>query len=98
MHRASVESEARRGLADANVAMQDRSSCPPDEQVRALAAGKFRDDAILVDHVNNCEWCRREYRDHDRDIEFNKFIGLSTKLAYVVILAIIIVAVFRSCS
>ena len=73
----------------------DRSQCPADERVRALANGKIPDDPALAKHVEECEWCAREYRDHARDLEFNRFISRSTKLMYVVILVIIVIEIVR---
>jgi hypothetical protein len=85
---------------DAAVAVEtdnapDRSQCPPDEKVRALAKGDIIGDKLLEQHVEECEWCAREYRDHAKDLEWNRFIGRSTKASYLVILAIIIFEIVR---
>ena len=76
----------------------DRNQCPPDEKVRAFAKGKISGDTTVEEHIQNCQWCAREYRDHARDLEWNRFIGRSTKASYVVILAIIIFEIIRHLS
>ena len=85
---------------DAAVAVEadnapDRSQCPPDEKVRELAKGDIVGDKVLEQHVEECEWCAREYRDDAKDLEWNRFIGRSTKALYLVILAIIIFEIVR---
>src|SRR5579863_4531785 len=73
----------------------DRSQCPPDEKVRTFADGKLS-DASLEMHIRQCEWCAREYRDHARDLEWNRFIRRSTWALSLVVLAIIIFEALRS--
>ena len=73
----------------------DRSQCPPDAKVRAFAKGDISGDESLEEHVQQCVCCAREYRDHLKDLEWNRFIGRSTKASYLVILAIIIFEVVR---
>jgi hypothetical protein len=75
----------------------DRSNCPPDERVRAYANGEITDDASLVEHIKQCAWCAEEFKDHARDLEWNRFINRSIKVASVVLLAILIVSALRSC-
>jgi len=92
-----------RDKKDAAVAVEtestpDRSQCPPDEKVRALAKGDISGDKKLEQHVEECEWCAREYKDHARDLEWNRFVGRSTKASYLVILAIIIFEIIRHLS
>src|SRR5579875_2421849 len=77
-------------------ATPDRTHCPPDEKVRALASGELSDPSV-EEHVRECSWCSAEYRDHQRDLESNRFIKRSTYGLYVVILVIIVVEVLRSC-
>lgn len=86
------------GAIDEVVPAADRSECPPDEKIRALAKGELSGDRTLQQHVKECEWCAREYRDHAKDLEWNRFIDRSTKASYVVILAIIIFEVIRHLS
>jgi hypothetical protein len=74
----------------------DRSHCPPDGRVRAYADGKIQDDKSLADHVAQCPWCAAEFKDHARDLEWNRFLNLSTWLSILVILVIVITAVLRS--
>jgi hypothetical protein len=75
----------------------DRTHCPPDEKVRAYANGEILEDKFLDEHLHQCQWCSQEFRDHARDLEWNRFISRSTKASYVVILAIVVVALLRSC-
>ncbi len=77
----------------------DRSRCPPDEEVRAFvtANGKVTKDESLEEHIRQCEWCAREYRDHASDLKWNQFITRSTKASYLVLIAIVIAIVLRSC-
>lgn len=79
--------------------LPDRSQCPADEKVRALAMGKgnITKDQSLEEHIRQCEWCAREYRDHAMDLEWNRFITRSTKASYVVLVAIVVAVVLRSC-
>jgi hypothetical protein len=77
-------------------ALPDRSHCPPDEKVRDLAAGKFEDEAVKQ-HIERCELCNREFHDHARDLEWNRFLSRSTYGSYVVVALLIAMAVFRSC-
>lgn len=74
----------------------DRTDCPPDARVRAYANGKIQDDQSIADHVVECPYCARELKDHARDLAVNRFLNLSTWLATLVILAIVIAAVLRS--
>jgi hypothetical protein len=76
--------------------LPDRNQCPPDEKVRDLAAGKLQDEAVKQ-HVEHCEACNREFHDHARDLEWNRFLSRSTYGSYVVIAVLIAMAVFRSC-
>ncbi|MBV8831149.1 MAG: hypothetical protein JO108_18185 [Acidobacteriaceae bacterium] len=73
----------------------DRTQCPPDERIRALAKGELSGKNLLQQHVEECEWCAREYKDHARDPELNRLINRSTKAIDVVILAIIIFEIVR---
>jgi hypothetical protein len=77
-------------------ALPDRSQCPPDEMVRAVAAGKLDDEAVKQ-HIEKCELCNREFHDHARDLEWNRFLSRSTYGSYVVVAVLIAMAVFRSC-
>lgn len=76
--------------------LPDRSQCPSDKMVRALAAGKVDDEAVKQ-HIEKCELCNREFHDHARDLEWNRFLSLSTYGSYVVLAVLIAMAVFRSC-
>lgn len=77
-------------------ALPDRSQCPPDEMVCALAAGKL-DDGAVKQHIEKCELCNRESHDHARDLEWNRFLGRSTYGSFVVLAVLSAMAVFRSC-
>lgn len=76
----------------------DRTQCPPDAKVRSFAKGEITGDTALEQHIQDCPWCARELKDHERDLEWNRFVGRSTKASYLVILAIIIFEVFRHIS
>jgi hypothetical protein len=75
----------------------DRSNCPTDDKVRAFANGEISGDQFLEEHLRQCSWCAQEYRDLARDLEWNRFIRRSTKASCLVILAIVVFEVLRSC-
>jgi hypothetical protein len=75
----------------------DRSHCPPDDKVRAYANGEISEGHSIAEHLRQCSWCAREYRDHAKDLEWNRFINRSTKAFYFVLPVIVVVAALRSC-
>src|SRR5271165_3079481 len=62
----------------------DRSKCPPDDRVRALANGELPENKELQGHISQCAACAREYQDHLKDLASQRFIKRSTRISYVV--------------
>ena len=88
--------ESHSGNLTNKESLPDRSQCPPDVTVRDLAAGKIQNEAVKK-HIEHCEACKREFFDHARDLEWNRFLSRSTYGSFVVVAVLIGMAVFRSC-
>ena len=75
----------------------DRANCPPDTRVKAYAKGEISGDSSLEEHVRQCAWCASEYRDHVKDLIWDRFLKQSTNASFIVVAAIIIAVSLRSC-
>ena len=94
VHKPTESKKNANSAVEPAAATPDRTNCPPDAKVRALASGELSDESI-AEHVRTCSLCAEEFRDHERDLEWNRFIKRSSYGFYVVIVVIIIVEVLR---
>jgi hypothetical protein len=58
----------------------DRSNCPSDETLKALAHGKHVEDEALEAHLATCVYCRKELIDHKAQRELGRFFNKTTWL------------------
>jgi hypothetical protein len=76
----------------------DRSNCPSDETLKGLAYGKQVEDKALEAHLATCAYCRRELIDHKAQRELGRFFNKTTWLLTSVVVLMILVTIYRSCS
>ena len=77
---------------------QDRSNCPSDEAIKAFAHGEHPGDEELETHLATCDYCRRELIDHKAQRELERFYNKTNWLLTSVVVLMIFVAIYRSCS
>jgi hypothetical protein len=77
---------------------QDRSNCPSDDTLKALAHGQHLEDEELEAHLATCDYCRRELVDHKAQRELGRFYNKTSWLLTSVVILMIFVAIYRSCS
>jgi hypothetical protein len=67
----------------------DRSKCPSDETLKAVAHGKQVEDEALEAHLAICAYCRKELIDHKAQRELGRFFNKTTWLLTSVVVLMI---------
>jgi hypothetical protein len=80
-----------------DMANPDRTNCPSDEAVRAVAKKEQSMSDSLQAHLDSCPACRREFIDHQAQLEWNHMYKKMTWLLYIVLFLIVCSVIYRSC-
>jgi CHASE3 domain sensor protein len=86
---------AKNTLVD--MAIPDRANCPSDEAVRAVAQKEQPMNDSLQAHLDSCPACRREFIDHQAQLEWNHMYKKMSWLLYIVLFLIVCSVIYRSC-
>jgi hypothetical protein len=94
---ASSRSNKNAEFTPVDMANPDRANCPSDEAVRAVAQKEQSMSDSLQAHIDSCPACRREFIDHQAQLEWNHMYKKMSRLLYVVLFLIVCSVIYRSC-